>query len=218
MIESLALCLVVTAVFALTGLYCAGRLVRRQSAVGAGTYVAHLLMSVAMIVMAWPAGMAVPVIPQVVLFSVAAVWFVLIALAYGRSWVRDSHAEHHGRIVYWYHAGMMAAMVWMLVAMGTTMGSRASMGSARTMSGMPGMVMSARPSVATAVVAWGLGLAFCLAALAWLGSLIPEPSRREEGRGVAVMTRTVPVTAILLETGYEVLMAGGMAIMCFAFL
>jgi hypothetical protein len=215
-----ALRVVVTALFALAALYCAGRLTRRVSIPARGTYAAHLLMSVAMIVMAWPAGVGILPWPQVLLFSVGTLWFIALAISFARGWAQGTHHETHGRLVYWYHAVMMAAMVWMLVVMdGSLLGAGGahggSAGSAETHDhgSMTGMEMAAgHEGAAVIVIAWILGLLFCVAALAWLGSLVPEgAARRQRPSAEALRSQRA-------EVGYETLMAVGMAITSFAFL
>lgn len=77
---------------------------------------AHLVMAAAMAVMCWPRGMDLPAAPQVALFAAAALWYpVSAALGTGegslsRRFVRSLP-----------HAAAMAAMGWMLYAMGQAM-------------------------------------------------------------------------------------------------
>lgn len=221
MIADLALRVFVTILFVLAGCYCASRLTRRISVPARGTYVAHLLMSVAMIAMAWPGGVGLLPVPQLVVFGAATAWFLVLALSFGRAWSTATHHELHGRLVYWYHAVMMASMVWMLAVMdagrlGGPPASAHSHGAGHVDGGsMAGMDMSSfRGDSAVVVVAWGLGLMFCIAALAWLGVLVPE--RRTRPSSAAALSTTVGT--LRAEVGYETVMAVGMAIMAFAFL
>lgn len=210
MIADAALRLVVTAMFAVSALYCAVRLTRRISVPARGTYAAHLLMGAAMIVMAWPAGMGVLAVPQLIVFGAATVWFLVLAISFGRAWARSSHHERHGRLVYWYHAVMMAAMVWMLAAMARA-GVSGSGSAGHHAAAMPGMVMGGgHAPIPVTVAAWSFGLLFSVAALVWLGQLVPEGAAGTEGRALRL--------GIGPEVGYETLMAVGMAIMSFAFL
>jgi uncharacterized membrane protein YphA (DoxX/SURF4 family) len=65
----------------------------------------HFVMAVAMAVMVWPWGAQLPATGPAVFFSLAAVWFVALALVPAET-VRP-------RTIYGYHALMMLAMVWM---------------------------------------------------------------------------------------------------------
>jgi hypothetical protein len=81
---------------------------RRAVAVGS---LLHVLMSVAMISMFWSWGARIPVIAQVMVFTAAAAWFAGHAVfGAGANPGGDGYAS-------WYHAGMMATMVWVAVAM-----------------------------------------------------------------------------------------------------
>jgi hypothetical protein len=66
----------------------------------------HFIMSVAMVVMAWPWGATLPTTGPLVFFLLAAVWFVAAGV---------TDAGH--RVVNGYHALMMAAMSWMYAVM-----------------------------------------------------------------------------------------------------
>ncbi|WP_397895792.1 DUF5134 domain-containing protein [Streptomyces canus] len=72
-------------------------------------------MGVLMIAMAWPWGTDLPVVPQVVLFSVGALWFVAAAPFRARGGSR-------GRVVIAAlpHVVMVGAMAWMVSAMGSS--------------------------------------------------------------------------------------------------
>ncbi|MEB3981435.1 DUF5134 domain-containing protein [Mycobacterium sp. 663a-19] len=65
----------------------------------------HLVMAVAMAVMAWPWGAQLPATGPSVFFALAALWFVASALV--------SAETAPLRTVYGYHALMMLAMAWM---------------------------------------------------------------------------------------------------------
>jgi hypothetical protein len=67
----------------------------------------HVLMALAMAVMAWPWGAALPTIPPMVFFLLAAVWFLVVVI---RS--RDGQ-----RIRNFYHLVMMLSMAWMYALM-----------------------------------------------------------------------------------------------------
>src|SRR6185503_18626957 len=71
----------------------------------------HLVMSVAMIVMAWSAGTQLPTNEPVVFFGIAAIWFVAVA-------VTDASGARP-RLTNAYHAVMMTAMAWMFAVIHT---------------------------------------------------------------------------------------------------
>ena len=69
----------------------------------------HLVMSAAMILMAWGVGMSLPTVGLMIFFLLAGVWF---AGAAGRMSTATGDRLTNG-----YYAVMMAAMAWMFVAM-----------------------------------------------------------------------------------------------------
>lgn len=110
MIDDLALRWVATVLFALGAAGCALAIAaggRRAwpSVVG---NVLHIVMAVAMAVMAWPTGAALPTTAPMIFFLLAMVWFVVVALT-------SAGAGH--RLVNGYHAVMMLAMSWMYAVM-----------------------------------------------------------------------------------------------------
>ena len=167
----------------------------------------HLVMSLAMIVMAWPFAMMVPNRPPMAFFLVAALWFVGMA-AVGSDGPVD-------RLTNQYHAAMMAAMAWMYAVMDGALfpgadGSHDPDAPSVSMPGMPGM---ATPSsdVSTQVapqwitaVTWLLTAGFGLAAVFWLYRCIVE-RRRDSSSGAAPRAHA--------GTLCQGLMAAGMAIM-----
>ncbi|MCX8561032.1 DUF5134 domain-containing protein [Mycolicibacterium mucogenicum] len=135
----------------------------------------HLVMAVAMLVMAWPAGMSVPNRPPLVFFLLAAGWFAVVLV------LRAGHRVADG-----YHAVMMLAMAWMYAVMdgqvlpGQCAGTAAEAPQqASSMPSMPGMDMSGtathsgpmggcgQPSAWVDAVNWTLTALFGIAALWW---------------------------------------------------
>ncbi|GAA5115308.1 hypothetical protein GCM10023320_13970 [Pseudonocardia adelaidensis] len=119
MFSSPALLVVLTAVFAGTGLYSLVRLSALASGAATGgdrvAELSHLLMSVAMLGMTWgrtggpdtPGGVV-----QLVVFGLLSAWFLVHVLRpYG-----------HRRVGAAYHAVVQVAMVWMVAAMPALMG------------------------------------------------------------------------------------------------
>ena len=153
----------------------------------------HFVMAVAMAVMAWPWGAALPTIGPMVFFFVAYAWFVAIACT-------PICAGH--RVAGVYHALMMLAMSWMYAVMnghvlpgqaasaGTAVPSgKASGGAGHAGMNMPGMDMSAHTAAADNAgsgyppyIDTGIGagtLLFAFAAAYWLGRYLAVRMDRE---------------------------------------
>jgi hypothetical protein len=163
----------------------------------------HLVMALAMAVMAWPWGMALPTTAPMLVFAVAALWFVALTLA---------HPGHRG--INAYHAAMMLAMVWMYAVMSGSLvpapsdgtSQAGGLGGHHSMPGMPGMEMpDAADSTGTPPfitgVNWLCAAGFALAVFWWLYRYFVErkaepsqPSHR------------------FLGTASQAMMAAGMAI------
>ncbi len=178
MIADIWLRLFVTGLFLLSAAQCGYALVtarENRTWVDQTSRVLHLLMAVAMLVMAWPAGMAVPNRPPMALFLLAAGWFVVVLL------VRAGHRVADG-----YHAVMMLAMAWMYAVMdGRLLPAQCARTAAdaseaaSSMPSMPGMDMSGaaahsgptggcgHPSEWVGVVNWAITAVFGIAAVWW---------------------------------------------------
>jgi hypothetical protein len=177
---------VVTTLFVLTGAFCGYRGVKRTGFPERTSDLLHVVMSVAMVAMAWPATMSAVRVPQAVLFGLAALWFLAVA-------VTDlSHGDHGGRGVALHHVAMMAAMAWMVVVMPRAMDGMT------TKSGMS-MPHDSVPADITAV-ALVLVVLFVATGLTFLARAI------DAARGPGPMLRT-------LGSGADGLMALGMALM-----
>jgi hypothetical protein len=225
--DSLAVSVLFTAVFAVTGTYALLRWASLRLAVAgrAGDEVAeltHLLMSVAMLAMTW--GYATPAsdIAQLVLFGVLGGYF-LVRMSTDRLFTSACACAAPG-----YHLLMCAAMGWMVVAMPWLMGSAANSGDQAPMQ-MDGMSMpmpeqthgahSAGPSFAVPATVL-LALALIGAAGYWAFRLIrlrpssapavseppaPRPSTAASGAGTLTATTHVvkerrgPVSDRLLD-------------------
>jgi hypothetical protein len=98
---------IVTALFVVSALEC-GYVIATERRLGAHLvgHVLHLVMALAMAVMAWPRGAALPTTAPMVFFALAALWFVGVALS----------TKPH-RVVAGYYAVMMLAMAWMYAVM-----------------------------------------------------------------------------------------------------
>jgi len=78
-------------------------------------HVFHLVMSAVMVTMAWPWWETLPWMSQIVVFTLATIWYALIAVAN-----LLGAAINAGPHPWWHlvmHSLMMAAMVWMVAAM-----------------------------------------------------------------------------------------------------
>ncbi len=140
-----------TAVFAMAAGYHLLRLGRQRDRWSLLDDGLHVVMSVGMVAMLWPWGVAVPVMAYVLVFTAAALWFAARALFFVSPAVVGAEEEaapvlrHHGsRGTAWYHAGMMASMIFMAVAMGAGMSALppavdTAAGAGTAMAGMAGM-------------------------------------------------------------------------------
>jgi hypothetical protein len=185
--------------WALTGVFLASIALYARRAVGAGSWQQrfgwwlHVLMAAAMIAMAWPAGMSIPTLLYVLVFTAAALYFVYFA-------VFGPRLDHTA-----YHAVMMAAMVAMAVVMPAAampaMSSATAMGSDQHMS-MAGMG-SGYAGVSWTPPTWvsvtcGLATAGFLGAALWLFILLIRGPQRAYadlvmslGMGLAFATLTI---------------------------
>ncbi|WP_232661604.1 DUF5134 domain-containing protein [Pseudonocardia sp. TRM90224] len=164
----------------------------------------HLLMSVAMIAMAWGAGMGTLARTlQIVVFGGFGIWFLRLALLGG-------HGTGHGRLAATDHAVTAAAMVWMVAAMplimgmslaGDDSGGHAGHGSHGSDAAMPGSHEMAVPTpgwVTTVTV--GFAVLLAAGALFWAvrawrgktasGETAPADEQADDCGAVAVRTRT----------------------------
>ena len=165
----------------------------------------HFAMAVAMAVMAWPAGAALPTTGPAVFFLLAAVWFAVRVLA---------DAGH--RIANAYHGWMILAMAWMYAAMSGAMTAQPPEGAGvagapaahhGTSQAMPGMDMGGQAEAGgtppfVVGLNWLCAISFAVATLVWLYVVVAR--RRAEPH--APLSRS-------LGTACQAMMAAGMAIM-----
>ena len=164
----------------------------------------HVLMCVSMLAMTFPWGDSWPVMPQLIVFGLAALWFV------GQLFVAPltGGAHRHGTgavrlVALLYHAVMMAAMVWMVGLMSTLMNHSGSGGGeqdGRTGSAgtsMPGMSMPAHPAAGgfphglAVALGWVLVGVFAVATLVWSSGLISSGLRSAGLRSATATTGRV---------------------------
>ncbi|MGW4490804.1 DUF5134 domain-containing protein [Streptomyces sp. NPDC004376] len=143
----------------------------------------HAAMGILMIAMAWPWGMDLPALPQVVLFVLSALWFAATAPLHAAG-------SSRGRALLGAlpHVVMMGAMAWMVWAMGSS--GTMSGGETGAMHDMPGMDMSGGSGLAsmsltgTGPVTTAVLLALILGVLglAWLTRALDRArGTREDG-------------------------------------
>ncbi|MEV6264679.1 DUF5134 domain-containing protein [Streptomyces sp. NPDC051784] len=141
MINATGLRWILTVLFLLPALYALWSAATRGRTPGNRVgHALHAVMGLAMAAMAWPRGMEMPAAPQVVLFSVGALWFAGAALA-GSAGGSTRAASLLAALP---HVVMMAAMAWMAGAMG---GSAMASGAGGMPQDMPGMDMSGTDAI-----------------------------------------------------------------------
>lgn len=191
---SLQLSVLLTVACLATGSWHLGRCIRASDGGGVSALTcrisdfAHVIMSAAMLAMVWPWGMKLPAWPQLAVFALATVWFLAHAVSALRSqaepFVQSAPPVHH--------ALTMAAMVWMITTMPSTMavsGSSSSSGghhhstASATADSTP--VFAHVPSAVIAVNV-AIGVFFILSALWWIAAAV------DLGRGA--WTRRISVT------------------------
>lgn len=184
MIQDLALRWLVTVLFVFSaGVYAFSTATSRPTTATVISHSLHVLMAVAMAVMAWPRGAELPATAPMVFFLAAAVWFaVLLALT------PVSRAANA------YHVTMMLGMAWMYAVMGGLPLRPAPM------DGMHGMHSGGEPGAWVGLLNWAFTVGFTAAAVFWLYRLVAGGS---SGLG---RRRTV-------GTACQVAMATGMAVM-----
>ncbi|MEV0204363.1 DUF5134 domain-containing protein [Streptomyces sp. NPDC050788] len=180
----------------------------------------HAAMGVFMIAMAWPWGMDLPAVPQIVLFGAGALWFVTaVPLRRGE--------KSRGRAVRRAlpHAVMMAAMAWMVVVMDAS-GSMSGHAASGSGGDMPGMDMSGGSGLASMSLT-GAGprtTAALLAAVLAVIGLVRLTRTLDQARGRDLPEGGVEAvnepgggddvsTAGTLASGCHAAMALGMAVM-----
>lgn len=209
MIQDVVLRWIVTALFVLSAAESLSVIaIAHRARVHVVSHLLHFTMSVAMAVMAWPWGAALPTTAPMVFFLLAAVWFVAVII---------TGAGH--RVVNGYHTLMMLAMAWMYAVHGRLLPRRCSAASAHEMPSphmhvpymdMPGMDRSAVDTAPAhgadaawvSAVNWLCTIVFAIAALWWLYRYVALRTAAPTGR----WHRSLDVAS-------QAMMAIGMAIM-----
>ncbi|MDT5347838.1 MAG: hypothetical protein QOH91_1125 [Mycobacterium sp.] len=170
------------------------------------SYTLHLVMAIAMAVMAWPFSAHLPTTGPAVFFLFAAAWFVTVTIAWAPTAAR--------RVLRCYHALMMLAMAWMYAVLnGHILPGQSGEGQpaeAPTMS-MPGMDMGPTATDVTAssgppgwitAVNWFWFVGFVVAAAVWTYLVVAQRRKPATNR-----------RRRLLYGAGQAMMAAGMAIM-----
>ncbi|HTQ91441.1 MAG TPA: DUF5134 domain-containing protein [Streptosporangiaceae bacterium] len=199
-------------------LFRAGHRRRPGPAVSAGLCVS---MCVVMIGMSWSWGAGIPAIAQVTVFTAGGGWFAGQALFGARTGAGNAAepvgALAGGHSASWYHAGMMAAMVWMAVAMSaltapaTVLLVSGTAGPAEPTDSMAGMAAGAGPgpaAMATGAPAWWVSAGCLLASAAFFAAALYFAATLF----FAAASERRPRRGALLGTGTGALMAAGMAV------
>ncbi|UYY83627.1 DUF5134 domain-containing protein (plasmid) [Arthrobacter sp. YA7-1] len=200
------------AIFILTGAYSLFRTVKPSAVHERISHGAHALMAAAMAAMIWPWGMSLLLVPQMAVFSLAALWFIYLFAAHPTRQRSDRALDSHhgGRGTLAFHGAMMAAMVAMAAAMRAATSGTGNTPGTGPMASMPGMDMPAHSmasamatplwaSVLSAACAAGFGIA----ALFYLGSTLAGATSPHR--------RTGPGLRATADAAWNLLMATGMA-------
>lgn len=208
MIQNLLLRWIVTALFVLSAGECVYAIATgRRVWTHFIAQLLHLVMAVAMAVMAWPWGAALPTTGPIVFFLLATVWFVIVIFV---------QAGHRG--INAYHASMMLVMAWMYAVMSgglLPMPAEGAGGGApaghhgSSAASMPGMDMpdmsaptqSAEPPLITGVN-WLCTIGFAIATVWWFYRYF-----------IARKAEPTQPSHRFLGTASQAMMASGMAIM-----
>jgi hypothetical protein len=179
MIHDIVLRWVVIGLFALTAVeYGVAVITKPRPWTSAVNHALHVVMAVAMVVMAWPWSTQLPTTGPAVFFLLAAVTFAAMAIFAIRTTSR--------RELYFYHGLMMLATAWMYVIMDSHLmpaGSRTQ----PDMS-MPGMDVSAMNMPASnsatwsSAVGWFGAVGFTAAAIFWTYRYVLDRRRKTAPR------------------------------------
>ncbi|MGD9618662.1 MAG: DUF5134 domain-containing protein [Mycolicibacterium sp.] len=203
MIQDLFLRWIVTALFVLSAAECVYVMAagRRSWTLVIGRLL-HVVMAIAMTVMAWPSGAELPATGPMIFFLLATAWFAVGALA------QQGHRAMNA-----YHAAMMLAMAWMYAVMGGHLLPEPTHGGGLGgHGGHAGHHASAAGGDAAAITAlepplvvglnWLFAVGFAIAALCWLFRI----SQRRRADSTVPAHRFVGMLC-------QAMMAAGMAIM-----
>ena len=179
MIHDIVLRWVVIGLFALTAVeYGLAVVTKPRPWTSAVNHALHVVMAVAMVVMAWPWSTQLPTTGPAVFFLLAAVTFAAMAIFAIRTTSR--------RELYFYHGLMMLATAWMYVIMDSHLMPAGS--STQADMSMPGMDVSAMNMPArnsatwSSAVGWFGAVGFTAAAIFWTYRYVLDRRRKTAPR------------------------------------
>jgi Domain of unknown function (DUF5134) len=179
MIHDIVLRWVVIGLFALTAVeYGVAVITKPRPWTSAVNHALHVVMAVAMVVMAWPWSTQLPTTGPAVFFLLAAVTFAAMAIFAIRTTSR--------RELYFYHGLMMLATAWMYVIMDSHLMPAGS--STQPDMSMPGMDASAMNMPArnsatwSSAVGWFGAVGFTAAAIFWTYRYVLDRRRKTAPR------------------------------------
>jgi Domain of unknown function (DUF5134) len=179
MIHDIVLRWVVIGLFALTAVeYGVAVITKPRPWTSAVNHALHVVMAVAMVVMAWPWSTQLPTTGPAVFFLLAAVTFAAMAIFAIRTTSR--------RELYFYHGLMMLATAWMYVIMDSHLMPAGS--STQPDMSMPGMDVSAMNMPArnsatwSSAVGWFGAVGFTAAAIFWTYRYVLDRRRKTAPR------------------------------------
>jgi Domain of unknown function (DUF5134) len=179
MIHDIVLRWVVIGLFALTAVeYGLAVITKPRPWTSAVNHALHVVMAVAMVLMAWPWSAQLPTTGPAVFFLLAAVTFAAMAIFAIRTTSR--------RELYFYHGLMMLATAWMYVIMDSHLMPAGS--STQPDTSMPGMDVSAMNMPArnsatwSSAVGWFGAVGFTAAAIFWTYRYVLDRRRKTAPR------------------------------------
>jgi hypothetical protein len=179
MIHDIVLRWVVIGLFALTAVeYGVAVITKPRPWTSAVNHALHVVMAVAMVVMAWPWSTQLPTTGPAVFFLLAALTFAAMAIFAIRTTSR--------RELYFYHGLMMLATAWMYVIMDSHLMPAGS--STQPDMSMPGMDVSAMNMPArnsatwSSAVGWFGAVGFTAAAIFWTYRYVLDRRRKTAPR------------------------------------
>ncbi|KUM34338.1 DUF5134 domain-containing protein [Arthrobacter sp. EpRS71] len=189
-------------------IFCLTKALTGRAGLPRWNYGVHALMALGMLGMVWH-GVDLPLLPQVLLFGVASFWFLLQAVS--RAEFSLLCHTRSGRIRCFYHAAMLAAMVFMLLLPhAAAVQDTSSVAAGQTASG-PHAGHALTPAAASGSafnVLWMqpaaqlLAIVFAVAVLIWLLPVRRIAAGLRGGRAPGMRTVSRPLP-IILERSYE---------------
>lgn len=211
----------VLALFTMTSIGCAVRAVTSADRHHRVNSLLHLIAGLVMIAMLWTWFLQLPAVYSIAFFAAAACWYTVRLLRDTANLRTDARTDHHeSRGALAYHAAMMLAMAWMVVAMtplepASTMEPDAMGHETRRVgtAGMDAGGMSAHHGMHAMTggqawalpLTWTLGIGLAVAAGWFVLRLAHQVARTTHGQPHSV--------GVAIDTAVDAAMAAGMAVM-----